>query len=52
MTNIRNRRKHEMCEMVSKCLRQLDHYGRRSNDQNKAKLSLSSVHYIFFANVC
>ena len=29
---------HEMCEMVSKCLRKLDHHGRRSNDQNKASL--------------
>ena len=31
-----NHRKHEMCEMVSKCLSKLDHYGRNSNDQNKA----------------
>ena len=42
-----NRRKHGMCEMVSKCLRKLDHYGRRSNDKKKASLSLSSVHYIY-----
>ena len=28
--------KHEMCEMVSKYLRKLDHYGRRSYTQNKA----------------
>ena len=43
-----NHRKHEMCEMVSKCSRKIDHYCPRSNDQNKAQLSLSSVRYIFF----
>ena len=26
-----NWKKYEMCEMVSKCVRKLDHYGRRSN---------------------
>ena len=31
-----NRRKHAMCELVSKCLRKLDHCGRRFNYQNKA----------------
>ena len=30
-----NCRKHGMCEMVSKCSRKLDHYGRRSNDKKK-----------------
>ena len=35
-----NRRKHEMCEMVSKCLRKLDHdFSRGSNDQNKLRLN-------------
>ena len=31
-----NRRKCEMCEMVSKCLRKVDHYGCRFCNQNKA----------------
>ena len=47
-----NHRNHKMFEMVSKCSRKLDPYGRWSNDQNKAYLSLSSVRYIFFVNVC
>ena len=49
-----NRRKHEMCEIVSQCLRKLDHYGHRTSNQNKAYLSLSSVRYflIFFVNIC
>ena len=47
-----NRRQHEMSEIVSKCLRKLDHYGRRFNNQDKAELSLSVVRCIFFVSVC
>ena len=48
------RGKHEMCEKVSKCLRNAVRllYVGRSNHQNKAKPSLSFVRYILFVTVC